>query len=108
MKVQSDNILVKNYAVTVATSSTEEETVDRTQATGAGAPPSVEGARPAPSQTQTPSSAEAPAQEFPYLLAGGIIFIVAAFIVGQRYRTSPEKMFLEKKKGKKWGFEEKP
>ncbi|MFH1234727.1 MAG: winged helix-turn-helix domain-containing protein [Candidatus Diapherotrites archaeon] len=103
MKAQSDNILVKNYAVTVATPSAEEGAVDRAQATVAGAPPSAEEAAPLPE----PSQAEAKAQEFPFLLAGGILFIVAAFIVGQKYRTSPDKMFLEKKKGKKWGFEEK-
>lgn len=57
------------------------------------------------SQTPESQNQEAQAQEFPYLLAGGILFIVVAFIVGQKYRTSPEKMFLEKKKGKKWASE---
>ncbi|MEM0359736.1 MAG: winged helix-turn-helix domain-containing protein [Candidatus Diapherotrites archaeon] len=56
--------------------------------------------------TEQPET-KARAIEFPWLLALGITLIVAAFIVGQKYRLTPEKMFLEKKKGKKMGFERK-
>ncbi len=87
----------KTYDIVGQATPAAEKVLSETAATG-GAQPEAAGT------PRDNGAAEAPKQEFPYLLAGGVLFILAAFIVGQKYRSSPEKMFLEKKRGGKWEF----